>query len=68
MERVKIASSYEEKWLQVERPSPLADNKIESLISDVLSGKLDKDITDTVYENFKLGRGAIVESVLCPFG
>jgi len=53
MERVKIASSYEEKWLQVERPSPLADNKIESLISDVLSGKLDKDITDTVYENFK---------------
>jgi hypothetical protein len=53
MERVKTASSYEEKWLQVERPSPLADIKIESLISDVLSGKLDKDITDTVYENFK---------------
>jgi hypothetical protein len=53
MERVKIAVSYEDKWLQVERPSPLTDNKIESIINDVLSGKLDKDITDTVYENFK---------------
>lgn len=54
MERVKIAPSYEEKWLQVERPSPLSDNKIEALISDVLSGKLDKDISDAVYDNFKL--------------
>jgi hypothetical protein len=53
MERARIASSYEEKWLQVERPSPLADNKIESIITDVLSGKLDRDISDTVYENFK---------------
>jgi hypothetical protein len=53
MERVKIAPSYEETWLQVVRPSPLTDNKIESIISDVLSGKLDKDISDTVYENFK---------------
>jgi hypothetical protein len=53
MERVKIASSYEEKWLQIERPSPLSDNKIESIINDVLSGKLDNDISDTVYENFK---------------
>lgn len=53
MERARIASSYEETWLQVERPSPLTDNKIESIITDVLSGKLDKDISDTVYENFK---------------
>jgi hypothetical protein len=53
MERVKIAPSYEEKWLQIERPSPLSDNKIESIINDVLSGKLDSDISDTVYENFK---------------
>jgi hypothetical protein len=62
MERARIASSYEEKWLQVERPSPLADNKIESLISDVLSGKLDKDITDTVYENFKQEMEQWIES------
>jgi len=53
MKREKIALSYDDTWLQVERPSPLTDNKIESLISDVLSGKLDKDISDTVYENFK---------------
>jgi hypothetical protein len=53
MERVKIAVSYEDKWLQVERPSPLTDNKIESIINDVLSGKLDSDISDSVYENFK---------------
>jgi hypothetical protein len=53
MEREKIALSYDDKWLQIERPSPLTDNKIESVINDVLSGKLDKDISDTVYENFK---------------
>lgn len=53
MKREKIAQSYDEKWLEVDRPQPLSDNKIESLISDVLSGKLDKDISDTVYDNFK---------------
>ena len=53
MKREKIALSYDDTWLQVERPSPLTDNKIESLISDVLSGKLNKDISDAVYENFK---------------
>jgi len=53
MERVKIAPSYDEKWLQIERPGPLSDKKIESIINDVLSGKLDNDISDTVYENFK---------------
>lgn len=53
MKREKIAQSYDEKWLEVDRPQPLSDNKIESLIGDVLSGKLDKDISDTVYDNFK---------------
>jgi hypothetical protein len=53
VKREKIAQSYDEKWLEVDRPQPLSDNKIESLISDVLSGKLDKDISDTVYDNFK---------------
>ena len=53
MERVKIAPSYDEKRLQIERPGPLSDKKIESIINDVLSGKLDNDISDTVYENFK---------------
>jgi hypothetical protein len=53
VKREKIAQSYDEKWLEVDRPQPLSDNKIESLISDVLSGKLDKDISDIVYDNFK---------------
>lgn len=53
MKREKIAQNYDEKWLEIDRPQPLSDNKIESLISDVLSGKLDKDISDTVYDNFK---------------
>jgi hypothetical protein len=53
VKREKIAQSYDEKWLEVDRPQPLSDNKIESLISDVLSGNLDKDITDQVYVNFK---------------
>lgn len=54
MKREKIARSYDKKWLEIDRPQPLSDNKIESLISDVLSGGLDKDISDAVYDNFKL--------------
>lgn len=54
MQRVKIAETYEEKWLEVDRPSPLSDNKIEQTIQDVLNGKLDKDISDAVYDNFKV--------------
>lgn len=53
MQRTKIAESYEKKWLEVERPSPLSDTKIEQTIQDVLSGALDKDISDSVYTNFK---------------
>ncbi len=53
MDRIKIAPTYDEKWLEIERPQPLSDNKIENLITEVLNGKLEKDITDKVYENFK---------------
>ena len=53
MERNKIAPSYSKEHLEVERPSPLTDNHIEQLIQSVLSGNLDKDITDKVYTNFK---------------
>ena len=53
MDRIKQATSYDEKWLEIERPQPLVDRKIEQLIQDVMSGKLDKDITDSVYTNFK---------------
>jgi hypothetical protein len=53
MNRVNIAPTYESKWLQIERPQPLVDNHIESIIQDVLFGKMDLDISDTVYTNFK---------------
>ena len=53
MLRTRIASSYADDFLEIERPSPLTDNYIEQLIQEVLSGSLDKDITDTVYTNFK---------------
>ena len=53
MNRNPIAESYDPKWLETERPQPLSDRKIEQLQQDVLSGNLDKDITDQVYVNFK---------------
>ena len=53
MNRIDVAPSYSADYLQVERPSPLSDNVIEQLIQDVMSGKLDKDITNKVYTDFK---------------
>jgi hypothetical protein len=54
MERLRIAPDYDECYLEIDRPSPLSDNHIESMIQDVLSGKLDKDISNSVYTNFKI--------------
>jgi hypothetical protein len=51
--QLKIAPEYDLKYLESHRPQPLSDNRIEQLIQDVLSGNLDKDITDRVYDNFK---------------
>lgn len=51
--RQTVAPAYAEEFLEIERPSPLSDKRIEQTIQDVLSGKLDKDITDKVYTNFK---------------
>jgi hypothetical protein len=53
MNRIRIAPKYSIDYLETERPSPLADSKIEQLIQDVMTGKLDTDISDTVYSNFK---------------
>ena len=53
MNKVRIAPSYDAQYLEIERPSPMTDNLIEQVQLDVLNGKLDKDITDTVYDNFK---------------
>lgn len=53
MQRLKIAKSYSIDYLEIDRPSPLSDNRIEQTIQDVLLGKLDHDISDIVYANFK---------------
>lgn len=52
MDRIKVALDYSEQYLEIERPQPLSDRFIEQLIVDVSSGKLDKDISDSVYSNF----------------
>jgi hypothetical protein len=54
MEKVKVAHEYSSDYLEIERPSPMSDSHIESMIMDVLSGKLDRDISDNVYSNFKI--------------
>jgi hypothetical protein len=51
--RIKVATDYSSKWLEIDRPQPLSDLKIEQLIQDVLSGKLSKDISDQVYIDLK---------------
>jgi hypothetical protein len=53
MNRLKIATSYNKSFIETDRPQPLTDKKIEGLIQDILSGKLETDISDSVYVNFK---------------
>ena len=48
-----MAPEYSSIYLQIDRPKPLSDNKIEQVILDVLSGKMDKDMSDNVYYDFK---------------
>lgn len=49
----RIAPKYSSDYLEIDRPSPMSDNRIEHLIADVMSGKLSKDISDKVYDDFK---------------
>jgi hypothetical protein len=51
--RIKIAESYEEKWLEVERPQPLIDNWLESLTKNVVTKSITKDTSDQVYADFQ---------------
>jgi hypothetical protein len=53
MDRLIRATAYTIDWLETERPQPLSDLVIEQLQQDVLSGKIDKDITNQVYTDFK---------------
>jgi len=51
--RQKIAPRYDSQYLEIERPQTLSDIRIEQLQQEVLSGNLDRDITDRVYTNFR---------------
>ena len=53
MERIRIAPDYSDQWLEIERPQPLIDCKIELAIQDVIAGKISKDTTNQVYTDFK---------------
>jgi len=53
MDRLRRAKAYTTDWLETERPQPLSDLTIEQLQQDVLNGKIDKDITNQVYTDFK---------------
>jgi hypothetical protein len=53
MDSQMIAPEYSRSYLQIEKPKPLTDSEIEKVITHVLSGKLDKDISNDVYVNFK---------------
>ncbi len=53
MERIKVAPEYSDKYLEMDRPQPLSDKRIERLCMDVLDGKLPRDITDQCYIDFK---------------
>lgn len=52
MERLKIATSYSDVNLEIERPQPLSDNKIEFLIEQLLSGSFDKNISNDIFQKF----------------
>jgi hypothetical protein len=54
MKEIETATSYSNKWLQINRPNPFIDNKIENLIKDTIKGKILVDSSDQVYENFKI--------------
>jgi hypothetical protein len=48
------ALSYTEDWLQVDRPQPLSDLKIEKTFRSIINGDWNPDVTDQVYEDFIL--------------
>ena len=51
--RVKTASRYSEDFLEIERPQPLTDHRIALLITDVLEGRIKKDVSDQLYVDFQ---------------
>jgi hypothetical protein len=53
MDRLKVAEQYDERYLEIDRPQPLSDNRIDALILEVLSGRIDRDFSDSIFQKFK---------------
>jgi hypothetical protein len=53
MTTIKVAPRYSEEFLEVDRPQPLSDKTIESLIEELLPHKWGYTITDEIYNQFK---------------
>lgn len=49
----RIAKTYSEIYLEIDKPKPLTDKKIEQLIEDVLNGNIEKDVSDQLYIDFQ---------------
>jgi hypothetical protein len=46
-------NKYSEKWLEIDRPRPLTDSKIEQTIQHLLAGNWQPDTSDSIYDQFK---------------
>ena len=53
MQRIKIAPEYSDEWLETERPQPLSDSTIETLVEELLPHRWGYDATDNLYTQFK---------------
>lgn len=50
--RLKIAERYSDDFLETDRPQPLTDKKIESVIEEIVEGKFEKDLSESLYKKF----------------
>jgi hypothetical protein len=53
MNRDKASKIYSADCLEIDRPQTLSDVRIEELVNDVLHGRTDRNILDSVYTEFK---------------
>jgi hypothetical protein len=55
MERVRIAPTYDSRWLEIQRPQPLCDRYLESLFEDTVTGFKGKkpDHSIKIHDEFK---------------
>lgn len=53
MTKIRIAPSYSKDWLEIHRPQPLSSNDLDNEIQNILTGGIDKTISNSVYATFK---------------